>query len=249
MRPNPGDPQFPQCPSNLCRRHLHWVLLHSGLIALMLFRCLKQARLVRIERHRPTELLHITPQQLHVLFGRIMPHEARQQPARRIVYHCDQVKFLAAPFQPVVLTGVPLHQLPKTAAAWSPSMHLLHLLRLGAPQLASHHPLPHRLLTRLNPMFGPQVLRRQGRSKASIDIRRQQLHRFLLGRLGDPPLRWFSTQSVDHHLVATSLQRQQQPLHVTSGHPQLLTGFALRDQLLLCLFQCHQPVSIGLRHQ
>jgi len=40
-----------------------------------------------------------------------MPYEARAQLRGGIVGHPDQVELLASSFQPVVFTGVPLHQL------------------------------------------------------------------------------------------------------------------------------------------
>src|ERR1017187_4176971 len=47
----------------------------AGASPLVLLRWLKKTRLVRIERHRPVELLQVTPHQLHILLGRIVPHK------------------------------------------------------------------------------------------------------------------------------------------------------------------------------
>jgi len=54
---------------------------------------------------------------------------------------------------------------------------------------------------------------------------------------------------VDHGLVATLLQRAQEPLYLAGAHPQLFGSFPLRNQLLLRLLQSHQAVSISLCHQ
>src|SRR5262249_51592380 len=78
MRRDPRDSQFLQGAADLRRRHFYWVFVHSRLIASPLLRCSEQARLVPIERQRPAELLHITPQQFQVLLGRIVPHTSRQ---------------------------------------------------------------------------------------------------------------------------------------------------------------------------
>src|SRR5664279_1773395 len=153
----PDDPDFPQTAADLRWWHLHRVFLRAWFIALAFLRRLKQTRLVRIERNRPTELFQITPQQFHVLFGRIVSHETREQPAGGIVDHYDQVECLSAPFQPVMLTGVPLHQFSKAAPPRPPDMHFLYFLCLRAPQLAANHPLPQRLLAHLNAVELAQI--------------------------------------------------------------------------------------------
>jgi len=249
MRRYPGDPQFPQRTPNLRRRHLCRVLIHPRLVPPPFFVVPEQARLVGIERQRPAELLHITPQQFHVLFGRIVTHKTREQSAGRIVDHRDQVQLLSTPLQPIVLTGVPLHQLSQPAPPRPPDMHLLDLLFLRPPQLAADHPLPHRLFARLDPVFLTQVLRRQRRPEPFVHRRRQNLHRLPLDALFDLPVRRLPAQSVDHRLVAPFFQCVQQPLHLPNAHPQLLACINLCDQLLLGFLQRHEPVSIGLGHQ
>jgi len=67
---------------------------------------MKQARLIGVKQQWPTELLQITPQQLHVLLGGIVPLEPLKQPTRCVVDHGDQVQIFSAPFQPVVMAGV-----------------------------------------------------------------------------------------------------------------------------------------------
>jgi hypothetical protein len=71
-----------------------------------------------------------------------MPHEAREQPAGGIVDHRNQVDRFAAPFQPVVRAGVPLHQFATTAPSRAPLMHLHHPNKAGSPQSRLGHPAP-----------------------------------------------------------------------------------------------------------
>src|ERR1051325_2740831 len=120
MRRDPGDSQFAQSSPDLRRRHFHRILVHSRLVPPPLLVIAEQACFVRVKRYRPAELLHVAPQQLHILFSRIVPHEPRKQPTGRIVNHRDQIQLLPAPFQPVVLAGIPLHQFAKSAAPWPP---------------------------------------------------------------------------------------------------------------------------------
>jgi hypothetical protein len=49
----------------------------------------------------------------------------------RVVDHRDQVQLLSPPFRPIVLAGVPLHQLSIAAPPRPPYVRLLHLLFLG----------------------------------------------------------------------------------------------------------------------
>ena len=49
--------------------------------------------------------------------------------------------------------------------------------------------------------------------------------------------------------IPAPFQLPQQSPHVPLGDTQFLSGLLLRDQFLLGLFQGHQPVPLGLRHQ
>jgi hypothetical protein len=178
-----------------------------------------------------------------------VPHKAREQSAGRIVDHRDQVQLLPAPFQPIVLAGVPLHQFPESAAPRPPEMHLLGLVLLGPPQLAALHPLPHRLFAGLDPVFLAQVLGCQGWPEPLIHRRRQNLHCLSLDPLFDFPVGRLPAQTVDHGLVTVLFQPMQQTLHLPDAQPQLLGGLALPNQFLLGFPQRHQPVSFGLVHQ
>src|SRR5258708_5646797 len=153
MRPDPTDPQLPQRAPNLRRRHLHGIFLHSGLIPFVLLRGLKQACLIGVKRQRPAELLHIPPQQFHVLGSGIVPQKTREQSPGGIVDHRDQAHLLTTPFQPVVFAGVPLHPSPNPAPPRPPDMHLPDLLFFSSPQLAASHPCPHWLFSALAPVL------------------------------------------------------------------------------------------------
>ena len=65
-----------------------------------------------------------------------------------------------------------------------------------------------------------------------IYTRRQDLHRSLLDRVLDPPVRWFSAQAVNHGLIAAFLQCIYQPLHLPDTQVQLFGRLPLGDQLL-----------------
>ena len=113
-------------------------------------------------------LFQVALQQVHVLHRRVAGHKASEPPAGRIVDHVDQQDLFPASFQPVVIAGVPLHQLAKTAAPRTPFMDLLDPLLPRSPQLGLDHPLPHRLPAHLNFVFLGQVLRGQRRPESPI---------------------------------------------------------------------------------
>ena len=56
------------------------------------------------------------------------PSDMPQRPADRIVNHGNQVQLLSPAFQPVVLLGVPLHQLPALRPPQSPRVYPLYAL-------------------------------------------------------------------------------------------------------------------------
>src|SRR6266581_1404711 len=97
-------------------------------------RDLKQASLVGVDRHRSPMLLDIATQLSQVLLRRIMTHETCRQSRGGIIDHGDQVELLAAPFQPVVFTGIPLHQLAIKPA--EPAIRALVRPALGAASTA-----------------------------------------------------------------------------------------------------------------
>jgi hypothetical protein len=74
-----------------------------------------------------------------------------------------------------------------------------------------------------------QIFRGQRRPESLIQIRRQDLHRFLFDGLRDPLIRWFPTQPVNNSLVSAFLQRVHQPLDLPHAQPQLLGRLLLRD--------------------
>jgi hypothetical protein len=80
-------------------------------------------------------------------------HEARRQLRSGIVDHPDQIELLATSFQPVVLTGVPLHQFAITRPPRPPYMRLFHTGSAPSPQLGLHQPLAQRLAADRDPML------------------------------------------------------------------------------------------------
>ena len=107
-----------------------------GVLAHAVFgRIHKQAGAVAVDGQRTAVFLHIRPQQTAVLFAPVVPHKARQQLAAGIVDHADQIQLLvAASLQPVVLGGVPLHQLAAATAPRPPQVRPSSLAPVGLPQ-------------------------------------------------------------------------------------------------------------------
>src|ERR1700733_11363400 len=109
------------------------------------------------------------------------------------------------PFQPVVLALLPLPQFPNPAPPRSPEVYRLHLLSFRTPQFCPDHPLPQGLFAHLDVVLVGQIFRGQRRPESVIQIRGQDLHGFLLDGLRDPLIRRFSTQPLNHRLVAAFL--------------------------------------------
>jgi hypothetical protein len=85
-------------------------------------------------------------------------------------------------------------------------MDLVDALRSATPQLAFHHPTPHRLPSGVNTVFAGQVFRCQRGTEASIDIAAQYLQRLLLRLLVQLSVGPPSSQSMHQHSVALALQ-------------------------------------------
>jgi hypothetical protein len=174
---------------DLRRRHRLAFLPSQRLVVARHFRRrLEQARLVRVERHGPSVLLQIHPQQPHVLGRRIVLAEPRRQFACGIVDHRDQIEFRAPAFQPVVLAGVPLHQLASTAAPRPPHMHVFDLLQLRTPQSGCHHHLPQRLASDPDLVIFRQVIAGQRRPEIAPLRLRQGRYCLLPHRLAQLPV-------------------------------------------------------------
>src|SRR5215475_10309494 len=92
-------------------------------------------------------LLNIASQLLEVLLRRIMSHEAGCQRRGSIIDHPDQVQPLTPSFQPIMLTGVPLHQLAVPRPPGPPYVDLFDARPSASPQLGLDQPLPQRLPT------------------------------------------------------------------------------------------------------
>ena len=73
---NPDDAQLAERSRNLRRRHPLPVQPFAPLLPFAFDGNLEHARFVRLERQRPAEPLQIRPQQAHVLFAGVVPHEA-----------------------------------------------------------------------------------------------------------------------------------------------------------------------------
>src|SRR5439155_21321664 len=137
----------------------------------------KQTALIGVKLHRPAPALQVAPQHAQVLFRAVVPRETRVGLARGVIDHRHQVQPRPPPFQPVVLRGVPLHQLPATAPSRSPHVHLLHLPPLHPPQPRPDQPLPQRLLAHRHLVVLGQVLAGQRGPEGAV-LCLQQLQRF-----------------------------------------------------------------------
>src|SRR5690242_14415748 len=98
-------------------------------------------------------LLEVMTQLSQVLLGGIMAHEARTQFGGSIIDHPDQVELLAPSFQPVVFTGIPLHQLAVSRPPGTPYMGLFYSCSSPPPQLGLHQPLAQCFPAHLDPVL------------------------------------------------------------------------------------------------
>jgi hypothetical protein len=130
MGRDPLDVQLLQRPANLGQLLFRSIPVMAGP-----GRDLKQAGFIGVDRYRSPVLLHITTQLPQVLLGRIMTHETRRQSRRRIIDHRDQVQLFTSPFQPIVFTGVPLHQFAIARPSCPPDMRLFDPRSPRPPQL------------------------------------------------------------------------------------------------------------------
>jgi hypothetical protein len=146
VRRNPDYGQLAQTSLDLRRGHLRPVSPFAFFLPFGFHRHLEHPRLIRVERQRSAEPLQIRPQQTHILFAGIVPHEACEEPAGGIVDHRNQVDRFAAPFQPVVGAGVPLHQFATTAPPRPPLVHFRYSNMAGPPQPRLGHPASQRFL-------------------------------------------------------------------------------------------------------
>jgi hypothetical protein len=100
---------------------------------------LKQAGLICVERYRSPALLHITTQFPQVLFGRIMTDETRPRARPGIAI---QGELFVSPFQPIVLTYVPMQQFAVPRPPCLPDMRSFDARSPRPQQLGCDQPLP-----------------------------------------------------------------------------------------------------------
>jgi len=94
-----------------------------------------------------------------------------------VVDHVDQAdSFSAAPFQPVVIGSVPLHQFAARTPPLAPHMHCFDLAPTALPQLRFQHDFAQCLAPDLNLVAAGQVLRRQRRAEAVVHLLRENPH-------------------------------------------------------------------------
>src|ERR1700747_531932 len=120
-------------------------------------RYLKQAGFIAVDRHRPPMLPDISAQLLEVLLRAVMAHETSRQLRGSIIDHRNQVELLTPSFQPVMFTGVPLHQLAVPRPPGTPYVGLFDTCPSPSPQLGLDQPLAKRLPAHLDPVLLGQL--------------------------------------------------------------------------------------------
>src|SRR6516162_8468090 len=177
-----------------------------------------------------------------------LPRKAPPRPAGRVINHPDQIDSLSPSFQPVVIGGVPLHQLSEATAPRPPHVHLFDPLLPPLPQPRSPHPLPYRLPAHRDLVIPRQVLARQRRTEVAV-LPLDNRYRPLLDLLRDLVRRRLPTPSVDDATVSLGLN----PPHQLSNPPrrtlQLLGTLSLRNMPPPNFVKHLQHISIALRQQ
>ena len=157
---------------------------------------------------------------VHVLHRGVTAHKASEPSAVRIVDHVDQQHLFPASFQPVVGTGVPLHQLAKTLRRGR------HSWIFSTRYLCARHslaPIIHcRTVSRLTSISCFLAKYSAASVRPEFPVHRLQQNRYcLLFRVGtDLAVGRKSSQRVRHDFVATAFQLPQQPPHVPFRDPQ-----------------------------
>src|ERR1035438_1092336 len=118
-----------------------------------------------VDIHHTAILLQILPEHAHVLWGCIALDESSPTPTCRIVDHPHQVTHCTASFEPVVLGGIPLHQLAEPHATRPPNVHVLDRLHLALPQSRFDHPSAQGLFSDMDLMPFGQLFRGKSRSE------------------------------------------------------------------------------------
>ena len=77
------------------------------------------------------------------------------------------------------------------------------------PQTRRLHPLSQCFPAHMQLMFAGQILARQGRSKAAVDVLGKNAERFGAERFAELPIRLPSTQTVENCRIALALELPQ----------------------------------------
>ena len=93
-----------------------------------------------------------------------------------------------------------------------------------------------------------QVLGRQRRAEAAVDLLRENPHDLVPVLLASLAVGRAPAQSVNHRLVAFALELLEQSPYLPFGVAQLPGRLLLADLPLLRLSERHQPASVALCH-
>ena len=169
--------------------------------------------------------------------------KVRRQLARGVVHHRHQIQPRAAPFQPVVVGRIPLHEFAPATPSPPPHMHLLQLGPARLPQPLAAHPLPQRLAVDHDLMLARQHLARQRRPVIVVALADQSQR--------SPPqlvvvraVRGPASQPMRQPAIALFAESLHQLTDPTGAQLQLLCRRCLRQLPLLDLPQNNQPVPL-----
>ena len=171
------------------------------------------------------------------------------RPTGGVVDHADQIQLRPALFQPRVLAGVPLHQLPTPGPSGAPRVDFRLSLFPRLPQLGFDHPRPHRFAADCDLMVLAQVLAGQCGSEPAILRLSQNRHLFGLALLVHLAVGSFSPPTVDRRLIAFAVQLHQQTPDVPFCLPNFFRRLTLCDESLLGFLQSVQPIAFLSRHE
>ena len=240
------DPQLAQRTPQL-RQPVRLALL---LVALSGTRRNRKHRVtVRVDIHHAAILFQVLPQHAHVVRCRVAFHKTTPAPTGGIIDQAHQIAHRPASFKPVVLGGIPLHQLAKPTASRSPAMHFLQPPRLALPQSGFDHPSAQRFFAHLDLVPLGQLFGRKGWPKI-VPLRLFQDRQSLSLGLGRKlSIRRPSTQSMHHHCVTVLAHPLQQRPHPALTHLHPLRRFPLRHLPVFGSLQPIQPVAFLLAHR
>ena len=188
---------------------------------------------VAVQRQWCAVALHKCVQQLQVAPGGLLLEELRcQHTAGCVVDKGDQTTLDRAPFEPVVVAAIDLHQFAQTLAPGPRAVHALGPALLGMPQPGLHHPAPQGLHAVAQAVLALQILVCQLRTKVGV-VPTHQFDEVSLLRGIDAPVAGPTAPTGHQPLLALLAQSPYQPLDLSNRESELLGGMRLPHLTLL----------------